>query len=133
MQENQISHVLKFSSLRTTLTEEGRASCSRAFQKPKNAEEGKFIENGTPKSTSAEKNFLEWPKVGKQTLCIHNWQVLSATIDTAIANNNSESLNFWLIKLVKEYTGSLILRNSKFTACVIWKNINYSPTFSCVS
>ena len=87
-----------------------------------------------PQSQQVQRKiFLEWPKVGKQTLCIHNWQVLSATIDTAIANNNAEPLNFWLIKLVKEDTGSLILRNSKFTACVIWKNINYSPTFCCVS
>ena len=45
------------------------ASCSIAFQKPKNAEEErKLIENGAPKSTSAVKTFLEWPKVGKQNL-----------------------------------------------------------------
>ena len=51
-------------SLRTTLTEEDIASCSRAFRKPKNAEEErKLIENGTPKSTEkifVEKIFLEW-------------------------------------------------------------------------
>ena len=38
-----------------------------------------------------------------------------------IANITAKSLNFWLIKMVKEQ--SLILRNSKFTACLI---------FSCV-
>ena len=52
-----------------TLTEEDMASCSIAFQKPKNAEEErKLIENGAPKSTSAVKTFLELPKVGKQNL-----------------------------------------------------------------
>ena len=97
------------------------ASCSIAFQKPKNAEEErKLIENGAPKSTSAVKTFLEWPKVGKQNLVCSQLQVLSATLHTAIANNNAESLNFWLIKLVKEH--SLISRNSKFTGCVILEN-----------
>ena len=57
--------------------------------------------------------------VGKQksstrALRFHNWQVLSASLDTAIANITSVSLNFWLIKLVKEK--SLIFCNSKFTA-----------------
>ena len=40
-------------------------------------------------------------------------------LDTAIANITAVSLNFWLIKLVKEQ--SLIFCNSKFTACVILK------------
>ena len=38
-------------------------------------------------------------------------------LDTAISNITAVSLNFWLIKLVKEQ--SLIFCNSKFTACVI--------------
>ena len=107
------------------------ASCSRAFRKPKNVEEErKLIENGTPKSTiplkkySLKKFFKNGRMVGKQksstrALRIHNWQVLSASFDTAIANNTVVSLNFWLIKLVKEQ--SLIFCNSKFTACVILK------------
>ena len=40
-------------------------------------------------------------------------------LDTAIANITAVSLNFWLIKLVKEQ--SLIVCNSKFTGCVILK------------
>ena len=40
-------------------------------------------------------------------------------LDTAIANTPAVSLNFWLIKLVKEQ--SFIFCNSKFTACVIFK------------
>ena len=58
---------------RTTLTEEDIASCSRAFRKPKNAEEDrKLIENGTPKSTillkkySLKKIFWNGRIVGKQ-------------------------------------------------------------------
>ena len=45
------------------------ASCSRAFRRPKNAEEEKkLIENATPKSTRAvvlENFFLEWPNCRK--------------------------------------------------------------------
>ena len=56
MQEIKLARVSTFSSLRTTLTEEDMASCSRAFRQPKNAEEGrKLIENGPLKSTSAVK------------------------------------------------------------------------------
>ena len=51
-----------------------------------------------------------------RALGVHNWQVLSATLGYAIANITPVSLNFWLIKLVKEQ--SLFLCNSKFTACV---------------
>ena len=40
-------------------------------------------------------------------------------LDTAIANITAVSLNFWLIKLVKEQ--SLIFCNSKFSGCVILK------------
>ena len=40
-------------------------------------------------------------------------------LDTAIVNITAVSLNFWLMKLVKEQT--LIVCNSKFTACVILK------------
>ena len=39
--------------------------------------------------------------------------------DVAIANITAVSLNFWLIKPVKEQ--SLIYCNSKFTGCVILK------------
>ena len=112
---------LEISSLRTKLTKEDIASCSRAFRKPKTAEEEKkLIENGTPKSTiplkkySLKNVFWNGRMVGKQkssmrALRIHNWQVLSTAV----------SLNFWLIKLLKEQ--SLIFWNSKFTACVILK------------
>ena len=40
-------------------------------------------------------------------------------LDIAIANITAVSLNFWLIKLVKEQ--SLIFCNSKSTACVVLK------------
>ena len=54
MQENQVSHAFRTFLLRTTLTEED--ICSRAFRKPKNAEEErKLIENATLKSTRAVK------------------------------------------------------------------------------
>ena len=52
-------------------------------------------------------------------------------LDTAIANITAVSLNFWLIKLVKEK--SLIFCNSKFSGCVILKNIKYSSTICCDS
>ena len=80
------------SSLRTTLTEEDIASCSRAFRKPKNAdEERKLIENGTPKSTIPLKKYylkdVFWngrmvgkQKSGARALRIHNWQLLSAML-----------------------------------------------------
>ena len=56
MQENQMPHAFRTILLRTTLTEEDMASCSRAFQKPKNAgEEMKLIENTTPKSARVVK------------------------------------------------------------------------------
>ena len=59
MFKNQISRVFRnFSSLRTTLTEEDIASCSRTFQKPKNAEEErKLIEDTTPNSTIPLKKY----------------------------------------------------------------------------
>ena len=70
-------------------------------------------------------------------LRIHNWQVLSASLehccsqyDTAIANIIAVSLNFWLIKLVKEQ--SLIFCNSKFTGCVILKeHLIFTHHFLC--
>ena len=50
-----------------------------------------------------------------------NWQVLcNAWTLHAIANITAESLNFWLIKLVKEQS-FLILCNNKFIVCVILK------------
>ena len=55
-------------------------------------------------------------KSSTQVLRIHNWQVLSATLGP-IANITAVSLNFWLIKLMKEQ--SLIFYNSTFTAYVI--------------
>ena len=56
MQENQMPHAFRTILLRTTLTEEDMAPCSRAFQKPKNAgEEMKLIENTTPKSARVMK------------------------------------------------------------------------------
>ena len=51
-------------------------------------------------------------------------------MDTAIANITAVSLNFQLIKLVKEQ--SLIICNSKVTACVILKehySVNVHPPF----
>ena len=67
--------------------------------------------------------------VGKQksstrALRIYNWQVLSATLGYAIANITAVSLNFWLIKLVKEQ--SLFLCNSEFTGR---KTLNIHPPF----
>ena len=56
--------------------------------------------------------------VGKQ-------KTSTRALDIAIANITAESVNFWLIKFVKEQ--SWILRSSKFTACVFFlKNIEYS-------
>ena len=98
MQENQISQVFRNLPVcerhyNHVLTEENMASCSRAFRKPKNAEdERKLIENSSPKSTSAvkrlplKKYFWNGRMVGKQksstrALRIHpNRQVLSATL-----------------------------------------------------
>ena len=109
-------------------------SRSRAFQKPKNVEEErKLIETGTPKSTiplkkyALKKIFMAWPngrytnkqKSSTRALGIHNWQVLSATLGHCYSNITAVSLNFWLIKMVKEQ--SLIFCNSKFIACVILK------------
>ena len=61
MQENQISQVFRNLPVcerhyNHVLTEENMASCSRAFRRPKNAEdERKLIENSTPKPTSVVK------------------------------------------------------------------------------
>ena len=76
MQENQTLHVFRTFLLRTMLTEDDMASCYRAFQKPKKAEEGMKWKS------SLQKQFLEWLNGGKteiQYLRLHNWQVLSAT------------------------------------------------------
>ena len=94
-------------------------------RKPKNTEEErwKLIKNGAPKSTiplktySVETIFWNGRMVGKQksstrALRIHNWQVLSAHLDTAMANITDVSLTFWLIKLMKEQ--SLFFCNSKY-------------------
>ena len=86
------TRVYKFSSLRTTLTEEDIVSCSRDFRKPTNAEEErKLIENGTPTSTiplkkyTLKKFFWNGRMVGEQksstrALSIHNLRVLSAML-----------------------------------------------------
>ena len=51
-----LTRVQNFFLLRTTLTEEDIASCSRAFRKPKmSGEKSRLIENVTPKSTRAVK------------------------------------------------------------------------------
>ena len=55
-------------------------------------------------------------KYSTRVLLIHSWQVLVQRLDTAKANITAVSLNFWLIKLVKEQ--SLFFCNGKFTACV---------------
>ena len=94
MQENQTLHVFRTFLLRTMLTEDDMASCSRAFQKPKKAEEG-----------------MKWKKmvgkmVGKQksSTCVFttdkSWVQRLQRLDTAVANSTTESLNFWLIKFV---------------------------------
>ena len=46
-------------------------------------------------------------------------------LDIAKANITAESLNFWLIELVKDR--SLILCNSKFTACNFERTLNINP------
>ena len=48
-------------------------------------------------------------------------------LKAAIANINAVSLNFWLIKLVKEQ--SLILWNPKFTGCYFERTLNIHPPF----
>ena len=101
VRKSNLIRVSKLSSLRTTLTEEDIASCSRAFRKPKNAEEErKLIESGTPKSTiplkkySLRRFFWNGRMVCKQksstrALRIHNWQVLSVRL-RANGRNNSQ-------------------------------------------
>ena len=109
-----------FQSIQTPLTEEDMASCSRAFRKPKNAEEErKLIENGTPKSTvPLKKYFLKaifWNgrMVRKQKSSTRVLRTVTTgkswvqRLDTAMASITAVSLNVWLIKLV--------------TACVILK------------
>ena len=84
-------------------------SSSRAFRKPKNLENERNEVNRKqfPKVNKCsekvvfEKMFLEWPngigtqKSSTRALRIQNCLVLAANI-------TAESLNFWLIKLVKE-------------------------------
>ena len=111
MQENQISHVFCTFLL---LTEEDMASCSRAFRKPKNAEEERnLIENAIPKSTRAVtkwsvKLLVEWqngrenknPAIEPCAFTTDKSKV--QRLDTDIATMTAESLNFWLIKFVEE-------------------------------
>ena len=53
---NQIYTCLDIFQSKNDTNREDMASCSKAFRKPKNAEEErKLIENGTPKSTRAVK------------------------------------------------------------------------------
>ena len=53
-------------------------------------------------------------------------------LDTAIANINAVSLNFWLIKLVKEQS-LIFFAIVNLLRVLFWKNIKYSPTICCVS
>ena len=56
MQETLISHAFRTFLLRTTLTEEDIAVCSRTFRNPKmSGEKSRLIENATRKSTGAVK------------------------------------------------------------------------------
>ena len=96
------------------------ASCSRAFRKPKSAEEDRnLIENAIPNSTRAVtkwsvKIFLEWQNGRKNTAiepCAFTTDKSKVQhLDTDITNKTAEPLNVWLIKFVL-----LILCKSKFT------------------
>ena len=104
------------------LTEEDTASCSRAFRKPKSAEEERnLIENAIPKSTRAVKIFLEWQNGRKnknpaiKPCAFKTDRSKVQRLDTDIANMTAEPLNFWLIKFVP-----LILWKSKFTVTCDW-------------
>ena len=90
------------------------------------------MENGTPKvSYSTEKEFFGFfffsgmPNGGKtknpalESCVFTTGKSWVQRLDTAKANISAVSLNFWLIKLVKEK--SLIFCNSEFTAYVILK------------
>ena len=131
MQENQISHAFRTFLLPTTLTEEDIALCSRALRKPKmSGEKSRLIENANPKSTRAVKKqplkrfseIAEWQESKKLVLepCVFATEKTCVQHSyTVIANITAKSLNFWLIKLVKEQ--SLIVCNTQFLACVILK------------
>ena len=110
MQENQISHVFCTFLL---LTEEDMASCSRAFRKPKNAEEERnLIENAIPKSTRAVtkwsvKLLVEWQN-GRENknpaiepCAFTTDKSKEQRLDTDIATMTADSLNFWLFTLAK--------------------------------
>ena len=102
------------------------ASCSRAFRKPKSAEEDRnLIENAIPNSTRAVtkwsvKIFLEWQNGRKnknpaiEPCAFTTDKSKVQRLDTDIANRTAESRNFWLIKFVV-----LILCKSKFIVCEI--------------
>ncbi|KAL9977508.1 hypothetical protein ACROYT_G014917 [Oculina patagonica] len=90
------------------------ASTSRAFRKPKNAqEERKLSESATPKSTQAAtkwslKIFREWqngrknrsPAIEPCAFRTDNSKV--QCLDTDITSTTAESLNFWQIKFAEE-------------------------------
>ena len=90
------------------------APCSRAFWKPKNAEEERnLIENAIPMSTRAVKKwsvkiFLEWQNGRKnknpaiEPCAFTTDKSKVHRLDTDIANMTTESLNFWLIKFAEE-------------------------------
>ena len=105
MQENQISHVICTFLL---LTEEDMASCSRAFRKPKNAEEERnLIENAIPKSTRAVTKWsvvelVEWQNGRENKNPAIEPCTFTTDKDTDIATMTAESLNFCLIKFVEE-------------------------------
>ena len=98
MQENQTLHVFRTFLLRTMLMEDDMASCSRAFQKPKKAEEGMKWK------VVFKNNFWNDWMVGKQksSTCVFttdkSWVQRLQRLDTAVANSTTESFNFWLIK-----------------------------------
>ena len=102
------------------------ASCSRAFRKPKSAEEeSNLIENAIPKLTRAVtkwsvKIFVEWQNGRKnknpaiEPCAFTTDECKVQRLDTDIANMTAESLNFWRLKFLL-----LILCKSKFTVCEI--------------
>ena len=89
------------------------ASCSRAFRKPKNAEEERnLIENAIPKSTRAVtkwsvKIFLEWQNGGKnknpaiEPCTFTSDKSKVQRLDTDIANMTAESLELLADKICR--------------------------------
>ena len=106
------------------------ASCSRAFRKRKCRGREEVSRKQYPKVNKCsekvvfEKCFWNGLLVGKQksstrALRIHNCLVLSATLDIAIANTTAESLNFGLIKSVKEQSLIALIIHSNISPILI--------------